>query len=103
MYIYDRYNFLMVVYVGHDRVIIARKPGSNFLPFRRSDCRILGGRGYILGGGVCWEYILGSIGFILGSHGWSWWVFFGSCRWWLVVGLLHLVVSGGRFIFGGSS
>ena len=29
-------NFLMVVYVGHDRVITARKPGSNFLPSKRS-------------------------------------------------------------------
>ena len=53
MCIYDRYNFLMVVYVGHDRVIIARKPGCNFLPFKKSDCRILGGGGYILGVNVC--------------------------------------------------
>ena len=51
MFIYDRYNFLMVVYVGHDRLIIARKPGSDFLPSKRSDCCILGGGRYILGGG----------------------------------------------------
>ena len=55
-------NFLMVVYVGHDRVITATKPGSNFLPSKRSDCRTLGGGGYILGGGVWWGYILGGGG-----------------------------------------
>ena len=52
MCIYDRYNFLMVEYVGHDRATITRKPGSNFLPSKTSDCRILGAGGYILGGGV---------------------------------------------------
>ena len=50
MCIYDRYNFLMVVYVGHDRVIKARKPGSDFFPSKMSDCCILGVGGYILGG-----------------------------------------------------
>ena len=52
MCIYDRYNFLMVEYVGHDRATITRKPGSNFLASKTSDCRILGAGGYILGGGV---------------------------------------------------
>ena len=50
MRIYDRYNFLTVVYVEHDRVIIARKPGSDFLPSKMSDCCILVVGGYILGG-----------------------------------------------------
>ena len=58
MCIYDRYNFLMVAYVGHDRVIKARKPGSDFLPSKMSDCCILGVGGYILGGN-------GSLGYIL--------------------------------------
>ena len=45
------YNFLMVVYVRHEQVIIARKHMSGFLPFKRNYCHILGGGGYILGGG----------------------------------------------------
>ena len=52
MCIYDRYNVSMVEYVGHDQAIATRKPGSNFLPSKTSDCCILGGRGYILSGGV---------------------------------------------------
>ena len=65
-----RYNVSVVEYVGHDRAMITRKPRSNFLPFKISDCGILGGGGYILSGGVWW-------GYILGSGGW-WWVYFGS-------------------------
>ena len=61
-------QFLMAVYVGHDRVIMARKLGSNFLPSRRSDCRILRGGRYILGGGVWWRYIM---------SGGGWWLYFG--------------------------
>ena len=52
----------MVACVRHDRVIIGRKPGSNFLHSKRSDCRILGGGGYILGSGLWWGYILGGGG-----------------------------------------
>ena len=66
-------QFLMVVYVGYDRLIMARKPGSAYLPSKRSDCHILGSRGYILGDGVCWGYILSSVsggGFILSSDRW---------------------------------
>ena len=54
----------MVVYFGHDRVILARKPGFNFLSSKRSDCFILGGGGYILGDDVWWEYVLEGGGWI---------------------------------------
>ena len=74
MCIYDGYNFLIVEYVGHDWAIITRKHGSNFLPSKTSDCRILGSGGYILGGGVWW-------GYTLDSGGW-WWVYFGRDGWW---------------------
>ena len=87
MCIYDRYNFLMVVYVGHDREIIARKPGSDFLPTKRSDCCILGGGGYILGGEGWWGYILGG----------DWWGLF-----WVVVGTFWGVLGdGGYFLSDG--
>ena len=43
--------FLVGEYVRHNRVIITGKPWSNFLPSETSDCRILGGGEYILGGG----------------------------------------------------
>ena len=101
MYIYDRYSFLMVVNVKHDWVIIARKPGSDFLPSKRSDCLILGGRGYILGGGGWLGYILGGGGggLILGGNGWWWWIFFGW--WWVMVGLFWMVVGRVWFILGG--
>ena len=62
MCICDRENFLIVEYVGHERAMITRKTGPNFLPSKTSDCRILGGGGYILGGVLWWGYILGSGG-----------------------------------------
>ena len=79
MCIYDRYSLIMVVYVGHYRVIIARKLGSDSLSSKRSDCHILGGRGHIFSGGARW-------------------IFFGW--WWVMVGLFWVVVGGGRFILG---
>ena len=61
MCIYDRYNFLIVEYVEHDWEIITRKPGSNFLPYKMSDCLILVSGGYVLCGGVWLGYTLGSV------------------------------------------
>ena len=60
-----------MTHVGHNRVIIARKPGSNFLHSKRSDCSIL----------FRWWRIY---------SGW-WWVYFG---WrWVVVGLFWVGVD----------
>ena len=78
MCIYDWYNVSMVEYVGHDQAIATRKPGSNFLPSKTSDCCILGGGGYILSGGVWWGYVLGSGGFTL--------VVMGGARGYLLAG-----------------
>ena len=82
----------MVVYVRHERVIIARKHMSGFLPSKRNYCRILGGGGYILGGGQ-W-------GYILVGDGWWWWVF--PWWWWVrVVGQFWLVVVGSWWVYFG--
>ena len=71
MCIYDRYNVSMVEYVGHDQAIATRKPGSNFLPSKTSDCCILGGRGYILGsGGFTLVVMGGALGYLLAGGGW---------------------------------
>ena len=60
----------MVVYVRHDWMTIARKPGSNFLPSKRSDYRILGGGGYFLGGGG-FIWVMGGGGeYFLDGGGW---------------------------------
>ena len=72
-------------YVGRDWAVITRKPGSNFLPSKTVDCRILGSGVYILGGGVWWGHTY------FGSDGWWWWIFVGWC--WVVVDLLRVVVS----------
>ena len=68
-------------YVGRDWAVITRKPGSNFLPSKTIDCRILGSGVYILGGGVWWGYTLSSGG--------------GGCV------ILVVMGGGGEYLLGG--
>ena len=87
MCIYDRYNFLIVEYVGHDWAIITRKPGSNLLTSKASDCYILGSGEYILGGGGIVWIVVGGGGFILVEMGGGMFIVVSGRCCWVVIGL----------------
>ena len=56
---------------------------------------VVGGGEYILGGNGWWWVFLGSGG--------SWWIYFGWWvyfeKWWVVMGLFCVVVSGGEYFW----